>query len=303
MKVKYLTLLTAVEFLILINSALSQELYIVTHAAANISKNRIELRNNVMSYDNFSYYHNSFELNYGILGNLSLYNSVFYTLENGYSFVGNYEGTLRYRFLDIDKKNYHWRFAAQSGVLIPVNEKPIVSGQVEYELHPGHIVKYYDFANDITVPSVDFHTTDNYTIKNNLIATNLIKKFAVTGEMGYNINIAKNDFKFGDYFNWSLAFGYLLLPKEYKSYDDVNVNLYSESKAYFFFKNKFLGSEISNSGGFRLDTYIGIQAIFLSSLMAELSYKIPVHSNEYAETQIGTRSTALLISLRYLFFF
>ena len=296
-------LLPLLIILIFVHTSYSQELYIVSHPAANLSKNRIELRNNVMGYDNFNYYHNSFEINYGILGNLTLYNNIFYTLDNGYSFVGNYEGTVRYRFLDIDKKNYHLRFAAQSGALIPVNEQPIVSGEIEYELHPGHVVKYYDFANDITVPSVDFHTTDNYTIKNDIIVTNLIKKFAITGEMGFNVNIPKNDFKFGNYFDWSLAMGYLLFPKEYKSYDDVNINLYSESKAYYFYKNKFLGSEISKSGGFRLDTYIGVQAIFLSSIMAELSYKIPVHSNEYAETQIGERSNALLISLRYLFFF
>jgi len=97
--------------------------------------------------------------------------------------------------------------------------------------------------------------------------------------------------------------GLLILPKEYNSYDDVNLNVYSETKAYYFEKNKFLGDEISNSGGFRLDTYIGVQAIFLSSLMAELSYMIPLHSNEYVETEVEKRSGSLLLSLRYLFFF
>lgn len=299
---KFLKVIALIAFLIPLNRLFSQELYIVSHPAANLSKHRIEFRNNVMSYDNFKYYHNSFELNYGLLGNLTVYNSVFYSLDNGYKFIGNYEGTVRYRIHDIDKKNYHIRFAAQSGILIPVNSKPIVSDAVEYELHPGHKVQFYNFVSDITVPSVDFHTTDNYTIKNDLILTNLIKRFAVTGEMGYNFNVPKNDFKFGNYFDWSFSMGYLLLPKQYKGYDDVNVNLYSESKAYYFFKNKFLGSDIVNSGGFRLDTYVGIQAIFFSSLMAELSYKIPVHSNEFAETSIGKRSTALLMSLRYLFF-
>lgn len=280
----------------------SQELYIVSHPAASISKNRIELRNIVMGYDNFNYTHNSFDINYGILGNLTLYNGIFYTPNNGYSFVGNYEGALRYRFHDIDKKNYHLRFAFQTGALIPVNSKPIVGNSVEYELHPGHVVSFYNFLNNITVPSVDFHTTDNYTIKNDFIVTNLIDKFSVTGEMGYNVNIPKNDFKFGNYFDWTLAMGYLLIPRQYKSYDDVNVNLYSESKFYYFYKNELLGEEIAFSGGFRCDTFIGIQAIFLSSLMVEGSYKIPVYSNEYAEVKIGKRSPALLFSIRYLFF-
>lgn len=295
-------LLTLLLLLFFSASTYSQELYIVTHPAANLSKNRIEFRNNIMSYDNFKYYHNSFALNYGLLGNLTIYNDVYYTLEKGYQFFGNYEFAARYRFLDIDKRNYHLRFALQSGVLVPVNSTPIVSDEIEYELHPGHTVKFYNFANDITVPSVDFHTTDNYTIRNDFIVTNLINKFAITGEMGYNINIPKSDFKFGNYFDWSLSMGYLAFPSQYKSYDDININLYLENKAYYFGKNKFLGSEIANSGGFRLDSYLGIQSIFFSSLMLELSYKIPVHSNEYAETQIGKRSTALLFSLRYLFF-
>ena len=75
-----------------------------------------------------------------------------------------------------------------------------------------------------------------------------------------------------------------------------------ENKAYYFYKNQFLGEDINNSGGFRLDTYLGVQSIFFSSLMLELSYKIPVHSNEYTETRVGTRTSALLMSLRYLFF-
>lgn len=288
--------------LIIFNVSYSQELYIVSHPAANLSKNRIELRNNVMGFDDFQYFHNSFELNYGLLGNLTLYNNIFYTLENGYQFIGNYEGSVRYRIHDIDKKNYHIRFAAQSAVVVPVNADAVVGDKVEYELHPGHKISFYNFQSDITVPSVDFHTTDNFIIKNDLIVTNLVKKFSITGEMGYNINIPKNDFKFGNYFDWSLAMGYLVLPKVYENYNDVNLNLYSETKAYFFEQNEFLGTNVTNSGGFRLDTYLGIQAIFFSSLITELSYKIPVYSNEYVETQIEKRSTALLMSIRYLFF-
>lgn len=282
--------------------AFAQELYIVSKAAANISKNRIEVRNIAKSYDQMKAFHYDFQLNYGLLGNLTLYNNVTYTIDENYQFLGNYNVDARYRFLDIDKRNYHWRFAYQGGATIPVNPKPIVSGEVEYELHPGHKVSFYEFGGDITVPSVDFHTTDNYTIRNSVIATNLIGKFAATGEMSYNVNIAGNDFKFGNYYEWDLSLGLLVLPKVYKSYDDINVNLYSESKAYYFEKNKFLGEEISNSGGFRLDTYLGVQAIFFSSLMAELSYMIPLHSNEYVETKIAERSTSLLLSLRYLFF-
>ncbi len=283
-------------------SVLSQELYIVSDAAANISKNRIEVRNIANGYDNLSAFHYDFQLNYGLLGNLTLYNNVTYTTDKDFQFLGNYNFSARYRFLDIDKPNFHWRFAYQGGAVIPVNPTPVVSGQVEYELHPGHKISFYEFGGDITVPSIDFHTTDNYTIRNSIIATNLISKFAATAEMTYNVNIPGNDFKFGNYFEWNLALGLLVLPKVYKSFDDINLNIYSETKAYYFEKNKFLDEDVANSGGFRLDTYLGVQAIFFSSLMTELAYMIPVHSNEYVETKIATRSSSLLISLRYLFF-
>jgi hypothetical protein len=284
------------------STAHSQELYIVSNAAANISKNRIEVRNIARSYDDLKAFHYDFQLNYGLLGNLTIYNNVTYTTDSDYEFLGNYNVDARYRFLDIDKANFHWRFAYQAGAAIPINPQPIVSGQVEYELHPGHKISFYEFGGDITVPSIDFHTTDNYTIRNSLIATNLIDKFAATAEMFYNVNIPGSDFKFGNYWEWDLSLGLLILPRVYESYDDINLNIYSESKAYYFEKNEFQGSDISNSGGFRLDTYVGLQAIFFSSLMAELSYMIPVHSNEYVESQIATRSTSLLLSLRYLFF-
>lgn len=295
---KYITFI----LLLLVTSVNSQELYIMSHPAANLAKNRVELRNNLMGYDDFKYFHNSLEVNYGLLGNLTMYNTVFYTTNSNYKLLGNYDIAFRYRFFQHDKKNYHLRGAWQTGINIPLNPTRVVSDAVEYELHPGHKVKFINLINDITIPVTDFHSSDNLTYRNDLIATLLIKKFAVTGEMGWNINIPENDFKFGDYFDWTLAFGYLAFPGEYSGYNDVNINLYMENKAYYFFKNKFQGSQISNSGGFRLDTYLGLQTIFFSSLMAELSYKIPVHSNEYSEDVLGLkRPNALLFSVRYLF--
>lgn len=288
--------------LLLCTSLYSQELYIISHPAANLAKNRIEIRNNVLSYGGFKYFHNSFEVNYGITGNLTEYNSVFYTTQTGYKFLGNYEAALRYRFFSYDKQNYHIRAAWQGAFTIPINSTPIVSDKVTYELHPGHVVSFYNFAKDITVPLVDFHTTDNMVVKNDIILTNLIKRFSVTTEMGYNVTIPKRDFKFGNYFDWTLAMGYFAFPVHQTSYDQPTVNFYSEWKAYYYQKNKFQGEDVRNSGGFRLNTYLGVQAILMSSLMAEVSYMIPVHSNEFTEVFVGPRPSQLLISLRYLFF-
>lgn len=280
------------------SSLVSQELYITSPAAANISKGRLEVRNTVEGYDNFNYFHNSFEVNYGLLGNLTIYNKFYYTFEDKYKFIGSYQPSVRYRFKDFDSKNQHYRFAYQSGLNIPLDPVSVTGDAVSYELHPGHIVKFLSGANNITVPIIDFHATDNYTFKNSLIGTALFNKFAVSLETGYNMNVAKSDFKFGNYWNFGAAFGYLLLPRQYTSYNDVNVNLYFENKAYYFEGNKFEGRDVRNSGGFRYDAYFGVQSIFFSSLMLEAMYKLPVHSNEF----IFDDTRALMLSVRYLFF-
>ena len=73
---------------LIINTTLhAQELYIVSHAAANISKDRIELRNIAKSYDDLNAFHYDFQVNYGLLGNLTLYNGVTYTLNSTNQFI------------------------------------------------------------------------------------------------------------------------------------------------------------------------------------------------------------------------
>lgn len=286
----------------LIQTGVSQELFINSPAAANISKNRLELRNNILGYDDLQYFHNSFDINYGITGKLSIYNKFFYTTDSDYKFIGDFTPTLRYRVHDIDSKNTHYRFAVQSGLRIPIDSQPIVGDKVEYELHPGHVVQFYNFVNDITVPIIDFHTTDNYTWNFTGIATMLIDKLAISGDAGYYKNFAKGDFQFGDYYQFGLNFGYLILPRTYESYDDVNLNAYFENKFYQFNKNYFNDEVIFNSGGWRWDAYLGLQTIFFSSLIVEGSYNFPVYSNEFTETRIQTRPSSILFSVRYLFF-
>lgn len=284
------------------SSVKAQELFINTPAAASISKGRLELRNTITGYDNFNYFHNSFEVNYGITGRLTSYNHIYYTTQKGFKFIGDIEPTLRYRFYDKDSRNFHLRFAGQAGFRIPIDSRPVVGDRVEYELHPGHVVKFFSSLNGITVPLIDLHATDNYTLRVGGISTLLIKRLALNVYGGYNHNIAQNSFKFGDYFDYGFSAGYLVFPAEYKSFDQVNLNLYIENKGYYFSKNQLEGRDVVNSGGFRLDTYLGAQFIFFSTLMVEGSYKIPTYSNEYVETIIEKRSPAIALSVRYYFF-
>lgn len=288
--------------LISLTSLSAQELFIYSPAAANISKKRLEIRNNVMGYNSFQYFHNSFDVNYGITGKLTIYNKMFYTFDDNYKLIGDFEPMLRYRFYDKDAMNSHFRMAVQSGVRIPIESRSVTGDRVVYELHPGHVVDFYNSPTDITVPGIDFHTTDNFTWKSDVIATYLKHRLAISAHAGYNINFAKTDFRFGNYHDWGLAFGYLIFPREYTSYDQVNINLYFENKGYFFERNKFKGETVLNSGGFRWDGFVGVQSIYFSTLIVEAGYGFPIHSNEFTETRVEKRKPSMLFSVRYLFF-
>ena len=144
-----------------------------------------------MEYNGFQYYHNSSELNYGILNNPLCITAIFILWKMVTIFSVTMKAPARYRPYGYRQKNYHLRFAAQTALLVPVNSKPVVGDQVEYEIHPGHKVKFYNFVNDITIPSIDFHTTDNYTFKNDVIMTNLIKNLRLQAEWDLHLIFRK----------------------------------------------------------------------------------------------------------------
>lgn len=101
---------------------------------------------------------------------------------------------------------------------------------------------------------------------------------------------------YGRALNYSLSFGYLLLPVKYTGYEQTNINLYAEfvGKSYgggkVFFDN--IGApgssyEIQGSAveAFRANTYLevhpGIQAIIRSNLRIDLSAGFPLLSKSY----------------------
>ena len=69
--------------------------------------------------------------------------------------------------------------------------------------------------------------------------------------------------------NYTASFGYLLLPKEYVSYDQTNVNLYAE----------VLGTTFPGSGKHYVDFAPAIQFIFNSISRLDLSYRMQVAGN------------------------
>jgi hypothetical protein len=102
--------------------------------------------------------------------------------------------------------------------------------------------------------------------------------------------------KYGKALNYSLSFGYLLYPRTYNSYRQVNINLYAEflgksySRGQVFFEN--LGGnggtyELSGTAltAFRANTYVeahpAVQFLFNSNLRVDLGVGFPLISRSY----------------------
>jgi hypothetical protein len=114
----------------------------------------------------------------------------------------------KYRFLSVDQVHKHFRMAAFGAVAYSRNDL---------------------FYNEINLMG------DHSGFQGGLIATQLWNKFALSATGSWNevLNRKRRDKAASQYYafqsvNYSLSAGYLLLPFEYKDYNQTNVNLYAE---------------------------------------------------------------------------
>ncbi len=128
----------------------------------------------------------------------------------------------QYRFFSRDGKNSHFRMA--------------VYGEAGKSLA----------AHDEAEP---YLTGDNSGFGGGLIITRLIHRLAVSATTGYIYPLAYRE-KYrdlsvlsGQAFSWGLQLGYLAFPRQYKDYDDLNVNFYLE-----VFGKTYGDSQISVNG-------------------------------------------------------
>jgi hypothetical protein len=71
--------------------------------------------------------------------------------------------------------------------------------------------------------------------------------------------------------NYSLSAGYLLLPREYKSYDQLNMNIYAE----------LLGQRTLDRKTFYLDLAPSVQFIFNSNSKLNLGYRFQIKGDQH----------------------
>jgi hypothetical protein len=101
---------------------------------------------------------------------------------------------------------------------------------------------------------------------------------------------------YGKAFNYSLSFGYLLLPFSYKNYRQTNINLYAELLGKSYTAGRvFLGNTRSGTASYEirgtavqvfspnvyLELHPGIQAIIRSNLRLDFSVGFPLISRSY----------------------
>lgn len=247
----------------------AQELYVFTEPASNMPANTFSPRLRVITAarENRPVFQRYIpEIMFGISKKLLVHAATTFANQqwNKVSWEGAYLYT-KYRFYSADDVHKHFRMAAFA--------------QGGYSKNP----MYYD---EISVQG------DNSGVEAGLIATQLINKLAVSGTASYVkalFNNAEHDYHevAGWAINYTLSAGYLILPVEYKNYDQLNVNLYGE----------LLAQQTFGKRTWYIDAAPSIQFIFKSNARLNLGYRFQLNGN--AERNV---EKSFLIGLEYTFF-
>lgn len=238
----------------------AQELFVFTEPASNMAKGGIGVRiSNAFMKEDFTKridYHLVPEVMAGISKKIMIHAEAFISnmstdlkAEGG----GLY---LKYRFFSIDEVHSHFRMALFG----------------RYAFNNAHIHE----------PAIDLQG-HNSGYEAGLVSTKLINKVAVSAiisALHVNDN-GKQKFGFGsknrNAFNYSLSAGKLMLPKEYTSYGQTNLNLMLE----------FLGQINSQTGDGYLDAAPSIQFIINSRIRIDAGYRFAINEKLYRSAPSG----------------
>jgi hypothetical protein len=206
----------------------------------------------------------SLELMYGASRSVMVHGTVY--LSDYYQSQQHFEGGsmyAKYRFLSIDSVQRHFR-GAVFGKISRINN-PFTNQEISLE-------------------------GDNSGVQGGVVFTKLMHKLALSGSASYLHAFDNN----GDYhlpvtnannaIAYSLSAGYLLFPKTYQNYKQVNVNLYVE----------LLGKTNPGYAQSYLDAAPAVQFIFNSVFRVDLGYRTPL----WNDMQRASKNT-YLVRLEY----
>lgn len=279
MKIKKAVFIVVLLFWISPVRIFSQELFINSEVASSEAKNRkiisLFLNGNKDIFNYTSYV----GLMYGITGKFTTMNRIYFSNKAGEQ-IGDIDLGTNYRFFSNDKKKFHLRMSAFGHLRIPMK--------------PKNTTDINGFAGSL---SEDQYRQENFSVYGGYVLTVLNNKFATNLDISYHCNIPKGDYKYGNCIKGGISFGYLVLPRQYKSYKDVNLNLYLETKGYYYAANKINGNTLENSGGKKLEIMLESQVIFFSSLILEAGYV-----RSFADKNLNIEKDIFFTSIKYLFF-
>lgn len=259
----------------LIQNVQAQELYIFTEPASNVPAKSTVMRLNgmhmPMQFDNSKSSRVMLEAMFGFNSKwmLKLNTTASDMFQSRYKVEGA-SAYVKYRFLSNDGLHSHFRMAAYGKVSLVGN--PASMSRTEVHNLPGggqHTVKYQHYTNDLSLDG----TQSGWSM--GLIGTQLLHKLAVSGSLAYTRrmdNLGGNKFTALDARSammYSLSAGYLVFPKSYKNYKQVNFNLYTE----------FLGGSLLDKSGSFLDIAPAVQLIFNSTVKLNAAYRFQLSGN------------------------
>jgi hypothetical protein len=259
----FITLATAL-------NSYGQELFVFTEPASNMPAKSVGLRvsNTFMNETGTGKknYHLLPEIMWGVNKNLMLHLEGFFSNRNKSLVTEGTSVYAKYRFLSKDALHSHFRMAAFGRASI--NNSDIHQEEIETN---GH----------------------NSGYEAGLIATQLLHKVAISASSSYERamdNSEVNKFpsnQSNDAMNYTFSIGKLMLPKEYKSYKQVNLNLMAE----------FIAQRLNENGKYFIDIAPSVQLIFNSQTRLDLGYRKELTSN-----MLRTAPNGFMLRVEHLLF-
>lgn len=237
-------------------AASSQELFINTEPASNMAAHSVGLRYNMSAYSNDGILRTQInpEIMYGASTRWMLHASAFANNWYGRDYqLRGFNAYAKYRFYSNDALQKHFRIAAFGRLSATTAPCPFSEVNIEGD--------YSGFSAGI-------------------VATQLLHKLAVSGSLAYSsILPGTADFlERGHDLEYTLSFGYLLLPKVYHTYRQTNLNVYLE------FLGKTQWTEVNTDrdnrmqGGY-MDIAPGLQLIIHSRARIDFSVRRQLYAD------------------------
>lgn len=262
-----------IAFILFCQPIAAQELYVVTEPASNMATGSVGFRLNSKVYKmQHTGKYNSYRiepeimvgLNRKIMLHMAGYGSEMF--QDAFRVEGA-SLYVKYRFYSADEVHEHFRLAAYGKISLIDNPQYLVT--TEKHLLPDGNGGYITHEVEKNLHSEDIDLDGNNSgIASGIVATQLKNKFALSASLGHmyrmnNIHNKKEAYQPEHALTYTTSAGLLVLPKEYTSYKQTNVNLYLE----------LTGQSYPGKKKFYVDIAPAVQFIFNSIARVDIGYR------------------------------